>query len=102
VAVDPDVAAADMPPSASNPDSVGAGRRGPAAGDPDVAGAVPAVIAADPNPATMRARARMFDDDRRRSNADDNALGEGRRQAEERGRGDKKQFLHKWVFLSQR
>jgi len=43
----------------------------------------------------------MLDDNRRRSNADYDALRKGRRQAEERGRGNQEKLLHKWVFLSQ-
>jgi hypothetical protein len=65
-------------------------------------GTVPAVVAADPGPSEVRPRARMFDDNRRRPDADDDLLCECRRQAEERGRGDEEKLLHEWVFLSQR
>jgi hypothetical protein len=100
VAVDPDIAAANVAPVAGDPDGVRAGRGSPAARHPGVAGTVPAVIAADPNPARVRTRAAVFHDNRGRSDADNDALGECRRQAEERGCGDEEKLFHEWVFLS--
>jgi hypothetical protein len=100
VAVDPDIAAADVPPVAPDPYGMGTRRGSPAAGNPGVVSAVPAVISADPRPTGVRARAGVLDDDRRRPRSDHNALSECRREAQERGRGDKEKLLHEWVFLS--
>jgi hypothetical protein len=52
----PDLAAAFGAPLARDPDGSGTGRFGVAAADPDVAMAVPAVIAGNPYPATMWGR----------------------------------------------
>jgi hypothetical protein len=76
VTFDPDVASTGMAPVTGNPDGVGARRLSPSAGDPDVTGTVPAVIAADPGPARVRPRAGMFDDYRRRTDAHDDLLRE--------------------------
>jgi hypothetical protein len=94
VAFDPVVAATLVPPVAGNPDRVRARGFRPAAGDPDVASAIPAVKAADPDPAGMGTVAGVFDDDRRRADADVDALGKSRGHAEDGSRGDEEQFLH--------
>jgi hypothetical protein len=39
----------------------------------------------------------VFDDGRRGAGTDNDALRESRRQAEERGRGNKEKLLHGWV-----
>ena len=74
MAFDPVPAASLMAPVAGNPFSVGARWRDPVAGHPDIAGAVPAVITANPDPTRMRTPARMFDDDRRRADANVDVL----------------------------
>ena len=59
-------------PPVSNPARTGMGRTLPAAGNPDEAGAIPAVIAIDPHETTLRWPAALFNDDGRRRNADYN------------------------------
>ncbi len=98
VPLNPHIAATFMAPVTRNPDGMRTRRFGPAARHPDIAGAVPAVIAANPDPSGMRTRTGMLNNNRGRADANHNALRERRRQAEERGRGDKKKLLHKWVF----
>lgn len=90
-----------MAPVSADPDGMGTGWSCPAAGDPDVSAAVPAVVAADPDPAGMRARARALDTNRGWANADINVLSECRWEAEQRGGSNKEKFLHtRGFFLS--
>lgn len=88
-------------PVAIDPDSVRARRADPFAGHPDISVSIPAVIASAPVPAWMGAGTGVFDKDMRWSDLNIDALGEGRWKAEERSRGDEKEFLHRrGVFLS--
>ena len=72
MAVYPDVAAAAVVPVTFNPAGVGAGWGGVGARDPDVVGAVPAVIAGLPDIAGVRGYGDDLDRARRRwADADD-------------------------------
>jgi hypothetical protein len=97
VALHPVVAATLMSPVAVDPNRVGPGRLDPVARDPDIMGAIPPVIAANPNPAFVRTRTRMLDYNGRRTHPNVNVLRESRRdhgETDERGCCNKEQFLH--------
>jgi hypothetical protein len=90
-----------MTPVAADPDGVGTGRSCPAAGRPNIAGSIPAVIAADPDPASVGARAGVLHDNGWWADANINMLSEGRRQAEESSCSNKEKLLHtRGFFLS--
>jgi len=72
VALNQDPAVVAMNPAMGHPDRVGMRRSCPVSGNPDVARAVPLVVAGDPNPARMRRRAVMLDDGCRRPYMDHN------------------------------
>lgn len=86
--LNPDIAPADVTPVAGNPDGVRTRRLGPVTANPNITGAIPAMKAAHPDPAGVRSRTGVFNDNGRRSDADHNALSKGRRQAEKSGRGN--------------
>jgi hypothetical protein len=67
-----DPAASTMYVVACDPDGMRARWCGPVTGRPNVTGTVPAMIAADPDVAGMRAWAIVFNDRRWRRDADDN------------------------------
>jgi hypothetical protein len=73
VAFDEDPAIAPLLPAMGNPGRAGMRGADPVAVDPDVAVAIPAVIAVDPDPAFMRRRAIVFDDGRGRRHANHNS-----------------------------
>ena len=79
VAFDQDPAVTALFPAMRNPDRARMRRADPMAVDPDVAVAVPAVIAVDPDPSVMRRTIVSFDDGRGRRNANDNLRQSGRR-----------------------
>jgi hypothetical protein len=64
------IAAVAVFPAVGNPDSAGMRWTGPAAVDPDVAVAIPAMITINPHPAVMRWMIVNFNDWFRRRNAD--------------------------------
>jgi hypothetical protein len=99
VAFDPVVAAVLVSPVSVDPDGMTARRLNIVAGNPDIAGTVPAVVAVDPNPAFMRDGAGMFDDDGRRANLHIDPLCKCRGEAEECGRSNEEQFLHRSGFF---
>ncbi len=66
----PYIAAATVCPVTVNPASMATGRLSPGTRDPDVISAVPAMVAALPNPAGMRGRWRSFIDRMRRPDSD--------------------------------
>jgi hypothetical protein len=73
VAFDEDPTIAPLLPAMGNPDRAGMRGADPMAMGPNVAMAVPAVIAVDPHPAFMRRRAIAFDDGRGRRHASHNS-----------------------------
>jgi hypothetical protein len=74
VAVHPIPATAFVTPVPIDPRGVPAWRLDPVARNPGVAAAVPALMTANPGPARMRPWARMFNDDRRRTDTDIDSL----------------------------
>jgi len=101
VTFDPVPAAGFMAPVAGDPFGVGARRFGPAAFDPDVGMAIPAMVAGNPDPSIVRTGSAVLDARGRRADLHVNALSEsgGNRGEAEQGRGgDKKQFLHRSGF----
>ena len=72
VAFNEDPAAVAVNPVVGNPMRTGMGWTIPAAGDPDVAAAVPALISVNPHKATLWRPAALFDDDGWGANANDN------------------------------
>lgn len=100
VSLDPVPATAFMTPVSRDPLRSSIGRPRPVAGHPDVALAIPAVMACDPNPACVRPGAGTLHDRRRRTDADVDMLRKCGRQAQERCRSDEKQLLHCLIFLS--
>jgi hypothetical protein len=106
VAFDPVPAAIFVAPVAGNPFGMRTRRFNPAAWNPDVSAAIPAVIAADPDPSIVGTRAGVFGPVVGRADLNVNALGKSgrnRRETEENSRRNEKQFLHKeWVFLSRK
>lgn len=101
VTFDPVPSAGLMTPVAADPHGVGTGWSCPAAGRPDVAGSIPAVIAADPDPAGVGARSGVLHDDGWWADADIDMLSEGRGQAEESSCSNKEELLHtRGFFLS--
>lgn len=91
-----------MTPVAGNPDGVGTRRGSPAARNPDIGAAIPAVIAGDPDPSGMRARAGVFDDDGRWADTDIDTLrrcGGEAGHAQERRCGEEEEFLFHDVGL---
>ena len=65
-------AVAAVLPAMGDPDRAGMGRPDPMAMHPNVAMAIPAVIAVDPDPAVMRWMLVDFDDGRGRRHTNDN------------------------------
>jgi hypothetical protein len=91
----PDVAATLFAPVALNPDCAAVWRMAEGTVDPDIAVAVPAVVAGNPNPALVGWGRDDFDGARRRwANADDNLrVGSADREEEGTGCGEEL-FLH--------
>ena len=73
VAFDQDPAVATVFPAMSDPNGAAMRRADPVAVDPDVAVAIPAVIAVDPYITVMRRTVVRFDDGRRRRHAHHNS-----------------------------
>jgi len=96
VAFDPIPAAALVSPVPVDPDGIPARWFNIVAGHPDIAGAVPTVIAVDPHPSFVRNGAGMFDDDVRRFDLNIDMLREGWGDAEQCSCSNQKQFLHEW------
>jgi hypothetical protein len=90
VALMPDLAAALVTPLAWDPDGSGPGRFGVVALNPDVATAVPAVIAGFPNPIAMGAgwSGNDLDGTRRGRSDTDHNLGIGDARSQDDGSGD--------------
>ena len=80
VAFNQDVPAVAMHPVMGDPVLAMMGRTVPAPVNPDVAGAIPAVIAADPDKFRTRSRASGFNDGGGRSYADHDLCKRGSRQ----------------------
>lgn len=72
-----------MVPVAIDPDSMGAGWTDPLAGNPNVAAAIPAVVAGTPVPTVMGTGTAMLDDDVWRFDLNIDVLREGWGDAEE-------------------
>jgi hypothetical protein len=72
MAFDEDPAIVAVNPVVSYPTRAGMGRTIPAAGNPDIALTVPAVIPVDPHEAPFRRTAALFGDDGRGANANHN------------------------------
>jgi hypothetical protein len=90
VAVVPDLAAALAAPVARDPDGSGMGRLGVTAADPDVAAAVPAVIAGNPDPAAMWGRGdNLYPTRRGRPDTNHDLRRGGRSQDDGGGRSEK-------------
>jgi hypothetical protein len=92
VAFDPDVTAAAVGPVAFNPASVGVGWFHVGSGNPDIAVAVPTVVAGVPGPVTMLGRRSRNDfvGACRRPDADDD-LGLGDASREEKAAGNSRE-----------
>ena len=76
VTVDPVPAAALMTPVTIDPDGMGMRGADPLSRNPDIVRAIPAVVSGAPVPARVRPRRTVFDDNRRRTDVDVNALRE--------------------------
>jgi len=97
----PDVAATLFTPFAFNPYGPTMGWAAVGAGDPDIAVAIPAVIAGDPDPVAVHGRrfGDDFDGTRRRTDTD-NDLRVGRADGEKEGAGcGEELLLHGWSLL---
>ena len=99
VAFDQDVTAIAMDPVMGNPTRVRMRRTIPAAGNPDVTGAIPAVIAIDPDKFRAWARAARFNDGSGRSYTDHNLRKRGGRQQSSGKQQSWQKFLHVRSFL---
>jgi hypothetical protein len=79
VAFNQDPAIVVVNPLVRNPDGVGLGRTVPAAGNPDIAVAIPVVITGDPHVAAIGWRRAALNDGSRRANANHNLRKRSRR-----------------------
>src|SRR5579875_1813165 len=97
MAVDPNVAARCVAPVAGDPAGAGVGSGDVSAGDPDITGTVPAMVAWLPNPAWVRRNGNNLADRRGRRTDVDIDLGAGSRRRggqDEAGNKGKCGFLH--------
>ena len=89
-----DPATVALSPVCGHPLCVRMGRDNVAARDPDVAVTVPAMVPAGPDISFMRRRSRVLDNDRGRSNADNNLRERWRRSKSTSKYSEERVFLH--------
>src|SRR5271155_2463507 len=89
-----DPTAVAVRPVSGHPLCMRMGRDNVAAWDPDVAVTVPAMVSTGPDISLMRGRSRMLDNDRGRSNADNNLRERWRRSKSTSKYSEERVFLH--------